>query len=508
MMKTREERMDEWMREQFQKTGHAAENYSVFAELFLAVFKSILGGEKIDALECPDQPLDAESPELGTAREVIEERIPVLFQHYLKCLDDGYSPGVARIFALKVEENCDDVERASRDTFDAICIGWDCNMSNPAYAEALAVCLHQGRSVLFAEKCAEYLLDCDLSFSRAQKQAGQYEKIFGACLAKGYPEVRAKAFAQYVTTVTDNRAYAEPFAREYEEQVSAGKPHHEAWYYADKFAEHFQQCCGDDWEESEADGDNDWARIHTEGHVRAGLKGFDCTDYAKRFARHYENTPEQPDQPLAERLAEIEARTDFEMKVLALCLAHRNDKGCDPGTVYLNLETRRTATEAGGWDKLSVLGVSIAVTITTRGPQIFTEDKIPELAGALSRAERIVGYNLRHFDLKVLAGYAEFSTGKARVVDLLDEVERAAGHRVSLQALASATLGIRFSCDSLDMVKLWKEGKVLDVIEGCSNQVFAIKALHEHARAHGELFYFLHENEQRERIAINKDVMR
>ena len=183
-MKTRDERFEEWMQDEFQKTGSAAIHYPVFAELFGRVFNSILNGEKIDALDCPEQPLDAESPELGTVREVIEQRIPELLGHYLKCLDEGHSPEFARIFALKIDEHCDDVERASHDAFDAIRTGWDCTMSNRAYGEAYAVCLHQGRGVLFAEKCSEYLIDGDLSFSRAKTKAAAYEKTLDACMAK------------------------------------------------------------------------------------------------------------------------------------------------------------------------------------------------------------------------------------------------------------------------------------------------------------------------------------
>ena len=511
-MKTRDERMDEWMLKEFRKTGGVTEHYPVFAELFEAVFNSVLNGEKIDALEFPDQPLEAGNPKSKTVREIIEEDSPKLFRHYLKCLDKGHSPEFASVFALKVDEHCDDVDSASLDAFDAIRIGWECNMANPAYAEAYAVCLHQGRSVLFAEKCAEYLIesDGDFSFAHAQSKAGKYEQTFEACIAKGDPLVRAKAFAEYMvrSDVSGDRSYAEAFARVYEEQVGAGRSDTEAWNYADTFVDYYQRFCGNDWVENELDGGNERARIHTMGDLRVRGKGFNRTEYAEMFAMDHGNTPEIPGQPLAERLAEIEARTDFYMKMLALQRAHRNDKVCDLGTVYLDLATRLTATEAGGWHKLGQLGVSIAVAVTSRGPQIFTEDKIQELARVLSRAERIVGYNLRNFDLKVLAGYAGFSTGQARVVDLLDEVERAAGRRVSLQALASATLGIRLSCNSLEMVKLWKGGKLLDVIEGCSNQVFAIKALHEHARAHGDLFYFLQESEPRERIAINKDAMR
>jgi hypothetical protein len=502
-MKTRDERMEEWIREEFQKNGSAPEHYPIFAELFQMVFNSILNGKKIDALECPDQPLDADDPN-WTVRETIEKRSPEFFQHYLKRLEEGHSTAFARFFALKAYEHDEDAERASRDAFDALRTGSDCDMSNPAYAEAHAVCLHQGRSTLYAEKCAEYLIHSDLSFSRAQVRAGTYERMFEECIAKGAPLVRAKAFAEYMVRPdgSGDRSYAEAFARAYEEQVVAGKSPSDARIFANSFVTYCDQFCGSDWEESESNGCNDRARIHAAGDFRARGKGFDRTEYAEKFASFYDSAPQRIDQPLADLLAEVEASTDVAMKERALRRARRDDQGCRHGTVYLDLETRRTAAEAGGWDKLGQLGVSIAVTVSSDGPRIFTEDKISKLAGILAQAERVVGYNLRHFDLKVLEGCAGFLIGKACTVDLLDEVERAAGRGVSLQVLASATLGITLSHDSLDMVKCWKEGRVLDVIDGCCNDVFAIKALDEYAREHGELFYFPPGSQQRERIAV------
>lgn len=506
-MKARNEQMEDWIGEEFRKAGSTPEHCPVFAEIFQTVFNSILNDNKIDALDSPNQLLDEDEPEWGTVQQFIEEETPKFFRHYLTQLDAGHSREFARIFALKVHELCDDtkqeLEQASRAAFEAIRISWDCAMSNPAYAEAHAVCLHQGRSVRFADKCAEYLFDADLSLSRAQAKADTYEKTLEARLAKGYPLVRATGFAEYMvrSDLSGDPSHAEAFARVYEEQASAGKSHSEAYYYADVFLDYYSRFCGD-WEESESEGDNDRARIHTEGHLRVRSKGFDPSGYAEEFASNYATMPKRDNRSMDEWLAVAEFRTDIAMKARSLNRAHRFDKICDHGTVYLNLETQRTAGEMGGWEKRGQLGVSIAVTISSQGPRVFTEDEIPQLAGVLAHAERVVGYNLRNFDLKVLAGYAGFSTGKARIFDLLDEVERAAGCRVSLQALASATLGTTLSPNSLDMVKYWKEGRVLEVIEGCSNDVFAIKALDEHARERGELFYCPHGSQERRRIAV------
>lgn len=343
--------MEEWMREEFRKTGGEMEQYPVFTELFTKVFNGILRGVKIDALDCPNQLLQDDEPGFGTVQRVVVEDSLKLFEKFLARLAAGHSRAFARIFALKLYDHAFEDEGAARDAFDAIRAGHDCVISNQAYAEAYAVCLHQGRSILFAEKCAEYLITCDFSFSCAQTKADIYEKAFAACISKSYPMDRAKAYAQYFA-LNDGSGFSEAFARAYEEQIELGKSPNAAWNYAETFVSYYSRFCGYDWDEGELDGSNDRARIHALGDLRANGKGLDRTEYAEMFALHYESTPKLTDQPLAERLAEIESLTDVAMKELILKRANRSDKGCAHATVYLSVETRRTAAEAGGLDKL------------------------------------------------------------------------------------------------------------------------------------------------------------
>jgi DEAD/DEAH box helicase domain-containing protein len=74
-------------------------------------------------------------------------------------------------------------------------------------------------------------------------------------------------------------------------------------------------------------------------------------------------------------------------------------------------------------------------------------------------------------------------------LDMLEVVERAAGHRLSLDAIATATLGIGKTGDGLDAIRWWREGKIMEIAEYCCFDVKVTKLVHEFAKAHGMLHF-------------------
>lgn len=160
--------------------------------------------------------------------------------------------------------------------------------------------------------------------------------------------------------------------------------------------------------------------------------------------------------------------------------------------VYFDLETQRTANDVGGWDKKSDMGMSLGVTYSTStgSYEIFPEKRVAELIELLGRADLVVGYNSRRFDYEVLMGYTILDLPHhLPTLDLLEVVERAAGHRLSLDSVAQATLGIGKTGDGLDAIRWWREGKILEIAEYCCFDVKVTKLVHEHAVRHGELHY-------------------
>lgn len=160
--------------------------------------------------------------------------------------------------------------------------------------------------------------------------------------------------------------------------------------------------------------------------------------------------------------------------------------------VYFDLETQLTANDVGGWDRKADMKVSLGVTYSSATCQyeIFSEKRVPELIETLSKADLVVGYNNRRFDYEVLMGYTILDlVHYLPTLDLLEVVEKAAGHRLSLDAIATATLGIGKTGDGLDAIRWWREGRLMEIARYCCFDVKVTKLVHEYAISHGELHF-------------------
>jgi DEAD/DEAH box helicase domain-containing protein len=160
--------------------------------------------------------------------------------------------------------------------------------------------------------------------------------------------------------------------------------------------------------------------------------------------------------------------------------------------VYFDLETQRTANDVGGWDKKHEMGMSLGVTYSSRDNcyEIFSEDRAEQLIKRLQRADLVVGFNHVRFDYDVLMAYTILDLRENLVsLDLLQEVERIAGHRLKLEDIAQATLGVGKTADGLDAIRWWREGKILDIAKYCCFDVKVTRLVHEYGAANKKIFF-------------------
>jgi hypothetical protein len=160
--------------------------------------------------------------------------------------------------------------------------------------------------------------------------------------------------------------------------------------------------------------------------------------------------------------------------------------------VYFDLETKRTANDVGGWDKKSDMGMSLGVTYSTnlREYRIYPEKRVNDLIQQLLRADIVVGFNIVNFDYEVLMGYTILDLPhQLRSLDLLVEIEKAAGNKLKLENIAQATLGLGKTADGVDAIKWWREKRLMDIAEYCCFDVKVTKLVHEHGVECQELFY-------------------
>ena len=156
--------------------------------------------------------------------------------------------------------------------------------------------------------------------------------------------------------------------------------------------------------------------------------------------------------------------------------------------LVLDLETQKSFDEVDGRNtallKISVVGV---YRYATDEYLTFTEAELASLEALLKGAELVIGFNIRRFDMEVLAPYLTTSVDRFPLLDLMEEVTKHLGHRVSLESLAQATLGEGKSGKGLEALRYFREGRWEELKKYCLDDVRLTKALYEYGKAHGEL---------------------
>lgn len=160
-------------------------------------------------------------------------------------------------------------------------------------------------------------------------------------------------------------------------------------------------------------------------------------------------------------------------------------------TVFFDLETKYLADEVGGWGNVHRMELAVAVTYSSAEPAFrhFSEDQAAELVAELQRADLVVGFNVRRFDYQVLQPYTDVPLQKLPTVDMLQNIHRTLGFRVSLDAVAAATLGATKSADGIQAVRWFRQGEIDKVIAYCQRDVEVTRDVYEFGKRHGFVRY-------------------
>lgn len=157
----------------------------------------------------------------------------------------------------------------------------------------------------------------------------------------------------------------------------------------------------------------------------------------------------------------------------------------------LDIETRSSAADVGGWHHADRMGVSIAVLYDSGADKYvsFTQNEIPALAERMADFDLLIGFNILRFDYAVLRGVHRFPWRRLPTLDLLASIHSRLGFRLKLDNLAHATLGAGKSADGLMALQWWKEGR-LDLIESyCRQDVAVTRGIYLFGREHGHVLF-------------------
>lgn len=167
----------------------------------------------------------------------------------------------------------------------------------------------------------------------------------------------------------------------------------------------------------------------------------------------------------------------------------------------LDVETRRSAQEVGGWDRADLMGISCAVLYDSAEDRFFSfmEDELPRLIDHLGQLDLVVGFNIKRFDFRVLGGCSDFKFSALPVLDILEEVHKRLGYRLSLDHLANVTLGRKKTADGLQALRWWKAGKIQEIIDYCTADVAITRDLFLYGKEKG---YLLFQNKAKKMVRV------
>jgi DEAD/DEAH box helicase domain-containing protein len=160
--------------------------------------------------------------------------------------------------------------------------------------------------------------------------------------------------------------------------------------------------------------------------------------------------------------------------------------------VYFDVESQKLFHEVGGRDPSKLL-LACGVTWSTARNDfaVYWEPDAPALVAELKAADLVVGFNIIGFDYELLKPYARGENFRSfRSTDMLQDIYRTLGFRLSLDSIAKATLGTTKLADGVQSVEWFRNGELEKVAEYCKADVDITRRVHEFGSEHGYIHYY------------------
>lgn len=161
-------------------------------------------------------------------------------------------------------------------------------------------------------------------------------------------------------------------------------------------------------------------------------------------------------------------------------------------TLVIDFETKKSFAEVGGEQNIRELGISVAGVYSYAKDAFFAfeEHELPQFEEILKNTGHLIWFNLIHFDIPVIEPYLkEVNMGKIAVTDIFVDAVNFLGHRVGLNGVAKATLGVSKSGHGLEALEWFKAGRVEDVKKYCLDDVRITRDLYEYGKKHNHILF-------------------
>ncbi len=161
--------------------------------------------------------------------------------------------------------------------------------------------------------------------------------------------------------------------------------------------------------------------------------------------------------------------------------------------LVLDVETQKSFKEIGKSKAMSLSKLKVSVICAydylTAEYSFYEEKDMVKFEQRLQTADILIGFNIRRFDMQVLQPYLFKTVDQFPVLDLLDDIEKARGHRASLDSVARATVKEGKSGDGAEALVLFKEGRMEELKKYCLDDVRLTKNIYEYGCREGKIYF-------------------
>lgn len=173
--------------------------------------------------------------------------------------------------------------------------------------------------------------------------------------------------------------------------------------------------------------------------------------------------------------------------------------------IILDIETKRTFDEVGGREHIDQLEVSVVGVYSYSNDEYrcYEEKEMGQLQNLLINSSLIIGFNHVWFDLPVMQPYFSIDVKQLPVFDIMLDCQQKLGHRIGLDSLAQATLGIGKTGHGLDAIKYFREGRMDELKSYCLNDVKVTKGIFDFGISQGKISYLSKIGQHKKELAVD-----
>jgi DEAD/DEAH box helicase domain-containing protein len=134
---------------------------------------------------------------------------------------------------------------------------------------------------------------------------------------------------------------------------------------------------------------------------------------------------------------------------------------------------------------------------------VYGEDQIDLLLAHLEKADLIIGFNIKRFDYQVLSAYTSKPLGLLPTFDILEDVFKRLGFRLSLKHLAAETLGQQKTADGFQAVEWFRQGDMEKLTAYCRQDVAVTRDLFRYGLENAHLVFREKRENRRVRLPVD-----